>query len=161
MTVVSFTGHTQIGEHEPAIRRLIRTELVRIDPSGAKVGGAAGVDTIAAEVCAEMEIPFELCLPDRGYKSYWILGRGWTGTEIERALWSARFDAVVDLAETVTYVNANYPRKGNNFRRNTYMVQHSDLTIALRWHASPGTDHCIAVAHKLGREVILLNPPKG
>jgi len=166
--VISFTGHSVVPpELETRVGHLLsRTLAEQWFTDGDRevrgiVGGASGVDTIAAEILYYLKFPYVLALPDPDYKAYWIDGPGGEKLGNSRREWSKRFDIVADRAEKVVFVNES-KRPGNNFRRNEWMVDHSDCTIAVRWRKSGGTDHCIKYVKFVQKQrehpLVVLNP---
>lgn len=161
--VVAFTGHRDLGVHEPKAVELISNWLSAWKDSRKDVyaltGGAAGVDTLAALACARLEIPYTICLPSRDYFNVWI--KRFVDKQEMDPKWLRLFDESIDGASKIVYVDKNEKyTKGANFKRNLYMIKYADKLCAVKIAAkkSAGTDHTINNARKFGKDIIILDP---
>jgi uncharacterized phage-like protein YoqJ len=131
-------------------------------------GGALGIDQMAFNICNQIQseqytheqIPLflELAMPFENQSANWP-------PSSQYELWQERELAnkvtMVDtLVEYATYgvgaPGAYHPAKMQ--RRNEYMVDKSDLVIAV-WNGSTGgTGNCVRYARKLGKQIIIINP---
>lgn len=144
---VSFTGHREVDE--AVATASIDQLLAELHPATAVVGGAAGADTLAAQRCWALGIPYVMALPHADYPKHYGLDviPEWCETFVR--------------AERVVYVVEGKPwHFGYNFKRNEWMVDRSGLLISISTFdpqgeipAKGGTAHCVRYAVKVGREV--------
>lgn len=145
--IVAFTGHREIDEQ--VARSTVGEVLDRVRPDWAIVGGAAGADTLAAEMCWHLHIPYDMALPHRNYAEHYKLNK------------SARWIATVQRAEKVIYVVEDKPwHFSANFKRNEYMVDNSHVLISVSTfdpHGEipdkGGTAQCVRYARKVERKI--------
>jgi hypothetical protein len=139
--IVSFTGHREIDE--PVATVNIDALLEQLAPSDAIVGGAKGADTLAAERCAAFGIPYIMALPHPNYPFHYKLDE------------DPRWNRTVKLAANIVYVTSDKKWHWSlNFERNVWMLNHSDLLIAISRFdpngdhipARGGTAHCVRSA---------------
>lgn len=148
--IVSFTGHRQIDE--AIARASLHQLLYRLSPEWAIVGGAAGADTNAAEICWHLDIPYTMALPHRAYASHYHLDTD-----------NHWIDAFKRAAQIHYVVNEEKPfHFSANFKRNEWMVDESDLLIAISTFdpngdeipSKGGTAHCVRYARKVQRQIV-------
>lgn len=143
MTIVAYTGHRpdKLGGYRPSpLQSAVREQLVKKTRScgatAAISGMALGVDTWAAEICTELEIPWCAAIPFLGQESEWPL---------ESQLYYRRLLA---QAHMVTYVSpGGYSREKMQIR-NRWMVDHCDLLIAVWDGTMGGTWNCVKYAER-------------
>lgn len=179
--IIAFTGHRPSNEHmieydfysnkNTVIRLELYSTIIKNTiksennpPFGFIVGGALGIDQIAADCILDMkdrfncDITLEIAVPccDQPIK--------WRTTDIERyfkQLQSADKVTYVDYLEGYSIpknkVDKYHPSK--MIMRNKYMVDKCDLLIAV-WDGSEkgGTYDCIKYALKQGKKIIYINP---
>lgn len=144
---VSFTGHRTVDE-ELATASLIDI-LKERRPPFAICGGAAGADTLAAEVCWKLWIPYSMALPHREYSRVYGLDK------------DPRWLKTVQRAYEVLFVVEGKPwHFGHNFKRNEWMVDHCELLTSISVFdpmgdipTKGGTAHCVRYARKVKREI--------
>lgn len=125
-----------------AFRRAIRehgvTHLI--------VGGALGVDTLAARAAYLEGVPYSVAVPFRGQESRW-------NSEAQ-----ARYRVMLDNAVKVRTVSGGGYSPAKMQSRNEFMVDHSHLVLAW-WDGSPGgTANCLRYAVSRGVTAIQLHP---
>ena len=159
-----FTGHRPgklpwgSDEDSPACRmmklRLISAAFKACDDGFCRFisGMADGVDLIAAEAVLKLKearpgVSLECALPYPG------AGRNSRNRD--------RYDRVLAAADRVEVIAQSYS-PGCLMRRNRYMVDNSARVIAVYGGGPGGTRATLDYAHKLGREVVLIDlRPKG
>lgn len=67
MAALMVTGHREI-KHPDVVSRLLHQLLTGVGWSAAVSGGAAGADTIFAEVAIDADVPLHVILPNRYYR---------------------------------------------------------------------------------------------
>ena len=152
--IVAFTGHRpeKIGGYntpnptEQRIRQKIRRILSVINPQKCIVGMALGVDTIAAEVCIEMGIPFIAAVPFKGQEKLW-------GSEQQ-----AHYHYLVSKASEVVIVCSGGYRPQHMQERNRYMVDGADILVAVWDGTTGGTRNCKMYAESKRKPVIRITP---
>lgn len=148
--IVSFSGHRPDklgGYHSPwphdvngIVTRLIRDELHNCKPDIALVGMAQGVDQLAAVICYELHIPYIACVPFVGQERIWP------------KVAQVKYKAILDCAYKVVIVSGPEinPIKALELR-NEYMVDNSDLLLAVWNGTRGGTKNCIDYAELVGK----------
>lgn len=138
--IVAFTGHRTVDESVASVN--ITAMLCAFKPDRVIVGGAAGADTLAAEVCWLLKIPYEMALPHEEYAKHY-------------GLWSSdRWQATFSRSAFVTYVVEDKPwHFSANFKRNEYMVDHCNVLGSISTFdphgeipAKGGTAQCVRYA---------------
>lgn len=113
-------------------------------------GMALGVDTIAAYIAIVMKIKglpvtLEAAVPCSGQEKLWPQES------------KDRYYDILKKADIVTVLAEKYSAAAMQ-RRNEYMVDHSDLVIAV-WDGTPGgTGNCVRYARSKGKRIIIINP---
>ena len=161
--IVCFTGHRPSKlpggyyyycEENIQLGRELRREILELIKNGANhfiCGGALGVDQIAFMVLQKLKkqghkITVEIAVPFRYQYIKW--------SEEQRKLYFQQ----IQQADKITYVdeldlyNLSLPPRTYNVQklemRNRYMVDNSDVVIAV-WNGTPsGTKNCIDYAYK-------------
>lgn len=152
--IVSFTGHrpAKLGGYSlpNPIHKYITGELRRVltelKPERAISGMALGVDQWAAEICIELAIPFIAAIPFKGQENYWP------------AESRERYYKLLAAAEATEVVNRGGYASWKMQTRNVWMVDHSDLVIAVFDGTPGGTKNCYDYADGIGKKIIRINP---
>lgn len=162
---VMITGHRpkSIGGYqtpnpiEQWVRGTLRTVLTGLlarDPELEGVTGMAlGTDTIFAEECLRLGIPFIAALPFIGQEGRWPE----PSQNLYRILLKQAKKVVV-VDEIASYHSDHFA--GKMFARNKWLIEHSVLTVAV-WDGSEegGTGHTVAsVRRKKDRKLLRLDP---
>ena len=151
------TGHRpnrfKFPENDPRcdkIKSAIRSEIIRLYEQdgirGVWVGGAAGVDTWAAEIVLRLRDAGEavrlICAcPYQGFE------RGW------KLSWQERYQAILSAADLVRFICPGYSRSCFQ-RRNEWMVDHAARVIAV-WNGQPsGTKNTLDYARLQNVQVV-------
>lgn len=150
--IVAFTGHRpdKIGFWDPLhpdvarVRKALRDGLAKNWPLYAISGMAQGVDTWAAEVCVEMDIPFIAALPCDGWGSQWSLPA------------QESYQALLKKAKEIVVVSSGPYKPWKLQRRNEYLVDHCNRLLAVFDGSPGGTYNCLVYAAEVKREVVRL-----
>lgn len=160
-----FTGHRpnkfifKYDEESPdckKLKKLLKESIEEAINKGYKhfiSGMALGVDTWAAEIVLELKevypnITFEAAIPCISQDSRWI-------NESKE-----RYRKILERADVITQVT-NQTFKENPscmLIRNIYMINNSNLIIAVFDGTSGGTKHAFDYAQKLGINICRINP---
>ncbi len=137
---LSFTGHRpEKLKNIPAITGMYERLLTKWSEKyelTIVVGGARGIDTIVGLVAAKMGLPVTLALP--------FIGCNPTDNN---ELMKYSNVTVVHVSEKPYTDNSQYQK------RNTWMVDHSDMLIAY-WNGTPGgTANCVRYAQRVGKKI--------
>ena len=145
----SFTGHRKIPPvlQESITRRLEET-IINCVKNGYSIfmaGGALGFDTLAAEAVLrirknDQSIKLILALPCRTQT------RNWDQSDIDR------YEEIRKDADDVIYISDAYT-KDCMFRRNRYLIDHSDLCICYLTENRGGTFYTVRYAEKKGKTI--------
>jgi uncharacterized phage-like protein YoqJ len=127
-------------------------------------GGALGIDQMAFDVCYDIVNDYdgiyelEVAVPFDGQERKWF-----NKTDIDRYKWQlneANKIIVVDKLDKYKlkgiFEGDYHPAKLQ--KRNEYMVDNSDIVIAVWDGSKGGTANCVKYAEKLGRRIVRVNP---
>lgn len=160
---VMVTGHRppKIGGYqtpnptEQWVRSNLRAVLEGLQKRNPKLeaitGMALGTDQVFAEVCIELGIPFTAAVPFQDQGSRWPA----RSQEYYREL-LAKAKKVVIVDEIPRYHSDRFG--GKMSMRNKWMVDQSNLTIAVFDGSNGGTAHAVQLARRKGRKIIRLDP---
>jgi uncharacterized phage-like protein YoqJ len=152
--IVGVTGHrpNKIGGFYPnnGVRRWIRDEIRRhlldLKPSKTISGMAIGADQDFVAVCIELKIPFVAAVPFEGQESTWP----------EHA--QKEYKMLLELADEVVYVCAPGYSPEKMQTRNCYIVDNSDVMLAVYDGTPGGTANTVNYANEVGKKLIFINP---
>lgn len=126
-------------------------------------GGALGIDQMAFNICKEIESEYDgdynfiLAMPFAKQDGNWLQ------ESKDELAWEKKEATKVILVDTLEkykisgYIEDNYyPAKMQ--KRNEYMVNNSDIIIAVWDGSSGGTGNCVKYAKKKTRRIIQINP---
>ncbi len=145
-----FTGHRFIGFDEASkIRSRLNEELLTAINAGYTrfiSGGAVGFDTLAAEQVVllrkDYDIVLALYLPCINHS------RNWRESD------KIRFEQIFSLADEIHYVTNESYKNGCMKKRNSAMVDASDLCIAFLKNMQSGTAQTVKMAQEKGIDII-------
>lgn len=126
----------------------ILNALAKIQPTSLIIGGARGFDAWSAYAASQLEIPYDLVIPNWGYFDYYWLGGDGNKPNPE-VMYS-----MVNHAEFLKYVGKKNIYVGTthtNFIRNDVMLNIADEVLAgipAGHRLSGGTGHAIRRAHQ-------------
>jgi len=146
--IVAITGHREekLKIDKAEAKEILRERLVQMDAHKVIVGMANGIDLYAAEVAEELGLDLVCARPWAGHTP-----RVADKEAYERALAYASLVVNVDPSE-------EYAGPWVYQKRNEWMVNHANSTLAI-WNGSPGgTANCVKYAEKLGRPMLIVNP---
>lgn len=154
--IVSFTGHrpSKIGGFSipnptyDFINKSLREILIELQPEKAISGMALGVDQWAAELCVELNIPFIAAVPFIGQE------KTWPKDSIEK------YNQLASQASEAVIVSEGGYSAWKMFVRNEWMVDNSDLIIAVWDGTNGGTGHCVSYVRKVNKPIIIIDPIK-
>lgn len=145
-----FTGHRFIGFDEAEkVKSRLNEELLNAVNAGYTYfvsGGAVGFDTLAAEQVISLRedygIRLVLYLPCINHNKNW--------REIDRI----RFERISSLADEIYYISNEQYRNGCMKKRNSAMVEVSDLCIAFLKNPKSGTAQTVKMAEDKGLRIV-------
>ena len=126
------------------IRQDLREKIVELNPKSAISGMALGVDTIAAELCIELEIPFIAAVPFEGQESVWPQAS------------QLKYKSLLAKAKEIKIVCEGKYASWKLQKRNEWMVNHADLVLAVWNGMSGGTANCINYAKSVGKKIVII-----
>ncbi len=150
--ICAFTGHRKInnriitGELSDLIRKEIVKALTKLEITQAISGMAIGVDTIAVEACLELDIPFTAAVPFKGQESRWPL-------ESQKY-----YQTLLNKSSNIVFVSEGGYAPWKFQIRNEYLVDNSDILIAVFNNSPGGTANCVNYARKIGKEIHIIDP---
>lgn len=147
--IVAFTGHRpdRLGGWDPLhptvlrVRRALRAYLIKAWPHYIISGMAQGVDQWAAEEAHQLGIPFIAAQPCDDMELAWPMPS------------QERFHALRERACNAIVVSPGPFKPWKLQRRNEWMVDNSDLLVAVHDGGPGGTANCVAYAEAAGRPV--------
>jgi len=150
---VAFTGHrpNKIGGYDRnnQTRRLIRhaigLKLRELHATYVITGGALGVDTDAANVAWNLDIPYSVIAPCQNHSSKWP-------AESQR-----EYNVMCSHADEHRIIDVPYSPAAMQ-RRNEIMVNECDVLIAIWDGSSGGTANCVRYARSKKKTLIIINP---
>ena len=131
--------------HEPIFNKL-KELLKELKPEKAITGMALGTDTYAALACIELNIPFMAAIPFIAQYNVWP-------DECKRAYYK-----ILDKASEIKVISGGSYADWKYQKRNEFMVDNSDLLIAVFDGSEGGTSNCVDYALKNNKKVIIINP---
>ena len=146
-----FTGHRHIAAEEVGnIKRRLNEEILNAVNKGYThfiSGGAVGFDAMAAERVLALREDYDnirliLYLPCIEHS------KNWTDND------KIRFERILSVSDEVYYVSNEPYKDGCMKKRNSAMVEASDLCIAYLKNRQSGTAQTVKLAQKKGVEVI-------
>lgn len=155
MSTIAFTGHrpNKLGNdytYTSPLVKSIRTSIIsdilnEPGPPHFIVGGALGIDTLAALIAIDLEIPFTLAAPCRDQDALWPAP--------SRLL----YQEIMSKAARVVFVHDGPYEPWVMQKRNEWMVDQltepDDYLYAV-WNGTPGgTANCIKYANRQGVEI--------
>lgn len=155
MITIAFTGHrpNKLGNDYDLVSPKVKlietqiyntvTEIAKEDEYEFIVGGALGIDTLVAKLAIKFYIPFTVAVPCRDQDRMW--------PQKSRD----RYKDILLKAKEIYYISEEY----NNHcmqDRNKWMVDNSDILIAVWNGTKGGTANCINYAQKIGKRVIII-----
>jgi uncharacterized phage-like protein YoqJ len=133
------------------LRAILKGMLERDEKLEAVTGMALGADTIFAEVCLELGIPFIAATPFKDQGSRWPTE---SQEKLARLLAAAKKVVIVD--EIPSYHSDRFG--GKMALRNKWMVDHSAEAIAVWDGTDGGTANAVKLLRKKSRKFLLLDP---
>ncbi len=151
MSTVAFTGSRSFGFKIPKIHKdylyeQIRGKLIEIQPIKIITGMALGIDTFAAEIAIDLQIPFIAAVPFVGQEFAWPLKQ------------ADHYRALLKKAQEVKIVTEGRYSGWKMQKRNEWMVDNSDKLIVVWDGKSVGTRNCVNYAD--GKIDIIYIDPK-
>jgi len=184
MKTICFTGHRpdRLGGYDwntpknQRIMKVLKTKIIEvinnIEPTIQTIrfihGSALGIDQMSFEICKEIrdsvvklnscKIELELAIPFKKQAMKWF-----NKVDIDRYNDQKQHADILTFVDTVegydfkgVAVGEYHPAK--MMIRNRYMVNNSDIVIAV-WNGSKsGTANAVNYAKKQGKEIIIINP---
>ena len=154
--IVGFTGHRHLKDPD-AVGGIIKVELERLrnDRQGAMAGFssvAIGADTLFAEACLSLNIPWRATLP---------FSLADFREDFNEDQWS-RTAELLARAQDVEVVGAPEDRTGAYLRCGLHTVDEADLVMAV-WDRNPargigGTAEVVSYARTRSKPLILIHP---
>lgn len=144
--IVAGTGHRELRDRDWTAAE-IEKALSHLGASRVYVGMASGFDLLLAKTAWGMGIPF-------------IAAKPWRGHQARRAD-TYDYNRALQLAEEVVDVSPfdEYTGPWVYDVRNRYMVDNSDLVLAMYENTGKGGTHnCIKYAKGMGTPVSIINP---
>lgn len=143
--IISVTGHRpdKLGGYSDKVFSklvsLAEQVLDKYNPEKVLTGMALGWDQAVAQACINKNIDFIACVPFLGQEGNWP----------EES--QIKYKQLLSRASEIIYVSDPGFSAEKMQIRNEYMVDHSDLLIAL-WNGSKGgTKNCIDYAKRVGK----------
>lgn len=128
------------------LRRLCKSYLNYYDPEVVFTGMATGFDTSIAEACVDLGIPFYAIVPFEGQEQRW--------NEEQKK----NYYHLIEQAEEKIVVSDGPPTAKKYQIRNQYIVDNSELLLALWDRGSKGTSNCVKYAKQTNTTITDLFP---
>lgn len=151
--ILGTSGHRALGEASfpksayNAIYEKTKSIFQELKPSRMITGMAVGWDTLVADLCVEMNIPFICALPFNGQEAYWS------------AYDRKHYNDLLAKAEKIEVINRAGWANWKYQTRNVWIVDHSDkMLFCYDGGIASGTKNCYDYAVKSGKEIVRINP---
>lgn len=140
------TGYNLNNPVYKYIRKELENVFSKLKPDTVISGMALGVDSLCAEICIEKKIPFIASVPFKGQELYWSLSD------------RNRYFYLLEHAERVEYVSPGGYASWKMQVRNQWIVDNSDILVAVFAGIPGGTKNCIDYAESKNKKIIRINP---
>ena len=156
--IISCTGHRpdklpdkQTGYKLPNptykyVCQQIEKHLLELNPEKAISGFALGADQYFAHVCIKLGIPLIAAIPFKGQESKW--------PEKSQKL----YKSLLSKASEVVIVSEGTYSAEKMQIRNRWMIDNSQLVLAIFDGTTGGTFNCVSYAKEVGRQIITIDP---
>ena len=134
------------------LAKLMSTEILKSGETNFISGMALGVDTIFALVVIKLrdtthpEFKLECACPCANFDSKWF------GESRKQA------QQILSVADKITYVSTLEYTPACMQARNIYMVDNSDIILAIWDGTSGGTANCVRYAESVNKPIVQINP---
>ena len=148
--ILSATGHrpNKLGGYSAyaldKLRAIAYKKIEELKPEKVISGMALGWDTAVAIAALQLGIPLIAAVPFRGQECKWY-------PESVRM-----YNNILKKAESIVYVSEGTYAAWKMQTRNEYMVNNSDVILAMYDGSSGGTRNCIEYAKKQNKQIINL-----
>lgn len=115
--ILGTTGHRQLEHPAEKLVEVAIGFLTKLQPSCVITGMALGWDTLMAEVCFHIGIPFIAAIPFVGQESKWSMEQQKT------------YRNLLEFAQEVKIVSEGRYATWKLFRRNEWIVEQSDVFV--------------------------------
>ena len=145
--IVAATGHRpdKLGGYskdiESKLYDLAVEELGKINPTKVISGMALGWDQAVAKACNTLSIPWIAAVPFIGQEKAWPKES------------QTFYHELLDTASEYIIVREGTYHPSKMYERNIWMVDRSDLVLALWDGSSGGTGHCVKYANKVKKPI--------
>lgn len=130
-----------------AVMDLMDQALLELMPDFVITGMSLGVDQWMAELCILNEIPFIAAVPFEGQEKVWPPHS------------QAKYVQLLSRAHETIFVSDPGYASWKLQLRNEWMVNKSDMLLAVFNGSSGGTANCVAYAKKQKRKIRFIDPP--
>lgn len=120
--------------------------LKELKPEKCISGMAVGVDQWSAEICIKLGIPFIAAIPFKGQELFW--------PQQSRT----RYEELLTHAERIEIVSPGGYASWKMQARNQWMVDNSNVLIAVFDGTAGGTRNCFEYAEKNKKRILRINP---
>lgn len=169
--ILAITGHRpnklgndwgMSGKWAMAIKTEIQAVITLQGVSTGITGMALGIDQLFARACRELNIPFIAAIPFKGQEHMWpIESQNLYFVLLQKAL----YIQVCDINKSVTWLEyqgliQTTFTSAKMQKRNEWMVDNSDKTLAVWDGTSGGTANCVEYARRKGKLLLPTINPK-
>jgi uncharacterized phage-like protein YoqJ len=148
--ILGVSGHRALYSFPNSTRGVVRDKsraiIEELAPKTVFTGLALGYDTVIADLCIEMRIPFVGAVPFRGQEEYWS------------AHDRKHYNDLLAKAERVEVISRSGWANWKFQVRNQWLVDNSDMMLFFYSGAASGTKNAFDYANKTGRKYIRINP---
>jgi|SRR5271166_1780535 len=151
--IIGTTGHRKIAGFSEGsvlfknIEKAIENTFTELRPEKVITGMALGIDTLVAETCLQMDIPFHAMCPFKGQELYW-----------SKSDQNHYYD-LLSYADTITYTSPYGFAAWKYQVRNERIVDGCDLLVAVYCDGlGGGTKNCLDYAQEKKKRIIVIDP---
>jgi uncharacterized phage-like protein YoqJ len=148
MKTLCFTGHRRLPRPESDYHVKLKEVILRSADNGFGEfisGGAVGIDQIAAQQVLKLKLYLIIAKPFPSQDKVWPAGI------------KQRFERICKSASELVHVSPDPYTPAKMQIRNEWMVDHSDVVIAVFGGSSGGTANCVKYARDSGKRVLKID----
>lgn len=143
--IIGITGH-RFFQNKEFVEKTIENLLLELKPILTITGMALGVDTLFANLCIKLHIPFVAAIPFKGQENRWPDAQ------------QQEYNRLLKLADRIQIVSDGAFSIEKMHVRNKYIVDNSDLMLGVFMGKNGGTKNCLSYALSQKKNYIIINP---
>lgn len=141
--IIGVTGHRDMQHTNQEVARIIKAQLMLRKPDEVITGMALGYDSLVADVCIELNIPYIGAIPFEGQHLKWSTAQ------------QVHYSYLVSKAKSCVWTDNEGYAIWKFHKRNRWIVDHSDVIMTYYDHRKEGGSYeAVKYAVQQSKEVI-------